>query len=85
MNSQTVPRFWELYRQLPEKVQKTGTGGLSALRRESGSSQPALPSLGVPSGTLVRSCDAVVGLVEGNTITWFWIGDHRAFDREFPA
>ena len=26
-----------------------------------------------------------VGLVQGATITWFWIGDHKAFDRTFPS
>ncbi|HEV3144625.1 MAG TPA: hypothetical protein VGZ47_12120, partial [Gemmataceae bacterium] len=26
-----------------------------------------------------------VGLVQGESITWFWIGTHKTFDREFPA
>lgn len=25
-----------------------------------------------------------VGILEGDTIMWIWIGDHEAFDRTFP-
>jgi len=26
-----------------------------------------------------------VGIRDGNTITWIWIGSHDEFDRQFPA
>ena len=25
-----------------------------------------------------------VGILQGDTITWIWIGDHKAFDKAFP-
>ena len=25
-----------------------------------------------------------LGVVEGDSIVWFWIGDHEDFDRDFP-
>ena len=32
---------------------------------------------------ITRNCRAV-GMVQGDTITWHWIGDHHDFDRVFP-
>lgn len=88
MNSQTVPRFWQLYRKLPASVRKQAR---AAYRRFV--DNPAHPSLrfhrleAYPELWSVRVTRDVraVGLVEAQTITWFWIGSHKAFDRAFPT
>ncbi len=87
MNSQTLPRFWELYRQLSQNVRKQAR---AAYRRFE--ANPAHPSLhfhrlAVDSelwSVRVSRDYRAVGLVTGNTITWFWIGNHEEFDRTFP-
>jgi hypothetical protein len=87
MNSQTVPAFWQLYRRLPWKVRQVARGAYRQFVAD-----PAHPSLhfhrlaaatDVWSVRITRSYRAV-GLVEGATITWFWIGTHKGFDRAFP-
>jgi hypothetical protein len=87
MNSQTAGGFWRLYRLLPktvrEQARKTYRQFLAnpahpSLRFHRLASYPDLWSVRV-----TRDYRAV-GLVEENTITWFWIGNHRAFDRAFP-
>jgi hypothetical protein len=87
MNSQTVAGFWRLYRLLPKAVRQQAR---KAYRRFQ--DNPAHPGLhfhrlaSYPELWSVRVTRdyRAVGLVEGDTITWFWIGNHKAFDGEFP-
>lgn len=87
MNSQTVEEFWSMYRRLPRNVRAKA---VEAYRRFT--ENPAHQSLrfhrlvSAPelwSVRITRSYRAV-GLLQGDTITWFWIGDHEEFDKEFP-
>lgn len=86
MNSQTVPRFWQLYRKLSKEVRRQAREAYLHF-----ATNPAHPGLhfhrlrGHPDVWSVRVTLEVraVGLVEGDTITWFWIGSHRDFDRTF--
>ena len=85
MNSQTVPRFWQLYGNFLERF--AGRPEKHRLFQ----ANPAHPSLhfhrlrGHPELWSVRVSRDVraVGLLEGDTITWFWIGDHQGFERTF--
>jgi hypothetical protein len=87
MNSETVPRFWRLYRKLPQKIRQAARVAYHQFLAD-----PTHPSLHFHrlavapqlwSVRITRDYRAV-GLIQGATITWFWIGDHRAFDRMFP-
>ncbi len=87
MNSQTVSRFWQLYRKLPRKIRQA-----ARIAYRQFVADPTHPSLHFQrlavsaqlwSVRITRDYRAV-GLVQGTTITWFWIGDHKAFDRAFP-
>ena len=87
MNSQTAARFWRLYRKLPQKVRQA-----ARVTYRQFLSDPTRPSLHFHrlavsaqlwSVRVTRDYRAV-GLVQGNSITWFWIGDHGAFERTFP-
>jgi hypothetical protein len=87
MISRTVAGFWQLYRKLPRKIRNAARVAHRQFRTD-----PAHPSLHFHrlatapqlwSVRITRDYRAV-GLVQGSTITWFWIGDHKAFDRDFP-
>jgi len=87
MNSQTVPRFWQHYRKLPSKIRQAARIAYRQFLAD-----PTHPSLQFHrlavnaelwSVRITRDYRAV-GLQKGSTITWFWIGNHRAFDRAFP-
>lgn len=86
MNSQTVPRFWQLYRMLPREIRQRAREAYRLFQ-----DNPTHPSLhchrlkGHPEAWSVRVTRdfRAVGLLEGDTITWFWIGDHQAFERAF--
>jgi hypothetical protein len=88
MNSVTSAPFWRLYRQLPAAAQQAARKAYQQFQ-----SDPTHPGLRFKrlahdprlwSVRITRSYRAV-GLVQGDTITWFWIGDHDAFERDFPV
>jgi hypothetical protein len=87
MNSTTVEGFWQLYRKLPRHVREAAREAYRHFRDDP--SHPALRfhrPLTAPqlwSVRITRDCRAV-GLVKGDTITWFWVGNHQDFDQEFP-
>jgi Txe/YoeB family toxin of Txe-Axe toxin-antitoxin module len=87
MISRTVPGFWQMYRRPPRKIRNQARAAYEQFRAD-----PAHPGLHfyrlesekrLWSVRITRNHRAV-GLVRGDTITWFWVGDHEAFDRDFP-
>ncbi|MBI4769119.1 MAG: hypothetical protein HY784_01570 [Chloroflexi bacterium] len=84
MNSQAVPQFWRLFNQLPQNVrrrankayriwlQNPDTPGLQFKRV--GNTRPVYS---VRIGDNYRA----LGLLHGNTVTWFWIGRHDEYER----
>jgi hypothetical protein len=87
MNSQTVPAFWALYRRLPKRVRLHARAAYQLFL-----GNPLHPSLHFHRLALDAHLWSVrvtrdyraVGLVEDDTITWFWIGAHKEFDQAFP-
>jgi hypothetical protein len=87
MNSRTVPGFWQLYRKLPRKVRDAARVAYRQFHTDSTHPSLHFHRLAVAAqlwSVRVTRTHRAVGLVRGDTITWFWIGDHKAFDRDFP-
>ncbi len=87
MKSQTLPGFWERYHRLPAKVRRAARDAYRQFM-----ANPHHPSLHFhrlfndPHYWSVRISRDYrgVGFLEGDTITWIWIGSHKEFDRAFP-
>jgi hypothetical protein len=86
MKSQTVPLFWQLYRKLAKEIRQQAKKAYRLFR-----TNPAHPGLHFHrlethpelwSVRVTRDYRAV-GALQGDTITWFWIGNHEEFDRTF--
>ena len=84
MKSATLPSFWTSYRELHSSVQK-GAQKAYRLWQEN----PFHPSLhfkcinseeGIWSVRVSRSHRAL-GVLEGDIMTWFWIGNHDDYER----
>jgi mRNA-degrading endonuclease RelE of RelBE toxin-antitoxin system len=84
MKSETLPSFWAEYRKLsnPIKERARKTYRLWA-------DNPFHPSLhfkcidskeGIWSVRVTRSYRAV-GILDGDTVTWFWIGSHDDYEQ----
>ena len=84
MRSRATPRFWAAYRELPSEIQTRAREAYGLFREN-----PGHPSLqfkkihGVEPMYSVRVTLSyrAVGLLEGDLITWFWIGSHDDYDR----
>jgi hypothetical protein len=86
--SRAAPQFWELYRSLPPDVRVAARKAY-----EKFSENPAHPGLRLErlrgdrrawSVRITRDYRAVA-LRSGDEWVWLWIGDHKEFDRRFPA
>lgn len=83
MTSSTTGRFWKCYRDLPAEVRIQAR---EAYGRFLGN--PRHPSLHFKQVHSTRPVFSVrisrdyraVGLVDGDEITWFWIGSHADYD-----
>ena len=84
MKSRTSARFWGLFRRLPLDVQRKAYRAYHLWR--------AYPSAKGLNFKRVNPEEAIysvrigldyraLGLLEGDTIYWFWIGPHDEYDR----
>jgi hypothetical protein len=84
MKSQAGPRFWQLFQDLPEEVQRLAVKSYRLWQ-----ANPNHPSLryrrleGRESLMTVRIGDhyRALGLREPGVIVWIWIGPHAEYDR----
>jgi hypothetical protein len=84
MNSQTLPQFWKLYYRLPVDVQRRASKTYRIWRQNPetvglhfkrvGSTRPVYS---IRIGDYYRA----LGLLHGDTVTWFWIGRHDEYER----
>lgn len=86
MKSATLPSFWTAYDALDEKIRRRARRAYRLWTRN-----PFHPSLrfkcisrkeNVWSARITLGYRAL-GVMEGNTVTWFWIGDHDDYERFF--
>jgi hypothetical protein len=86
VTSATLPSFWDSYGRLDHTLKAKARKAYRPW-----SEDPFHPSLrfkcvnreeNVWSVRLSRGCRAI-GLLEGDTVTWFWVGDHDEYERHF--
>lgn len=84
MKSTTLPSFWTRYRQLSSPVRESARKAYQLWAEN-----PFHPSLhfkcidneeAIWSVRITRSYRAL-GVLEGNTVTWFWIGSHGDYEQ----
>jgi hypothetical protein len=82
--SKTLPSFWESYRALPDPTRKAARKAFEIWKEN-----PFYPSLRFKCDeptTHVWSLRITLGfralcVFEAGTATWFWIGDHPAYEK----
>ena len=86
MKSQTLDSFWDAYRSLSEKDRRSARKSYRLWR-----DNPFHPSLrfkcinsqeDVWSVRINRSYRAI-GILDKDTLTWFWIGNHNDYEQFF--
>lgn len=84
MNSRTTRTFWRRFDALPTDVQARATRAYTIWRTDP--SHPSIQFKRVSASEPVYSvriglAHRALGLLDGNTVTWFWIGAHDEYDR----
>ena len=83
MNSDTLPSFWEAYKLLQESIRKQAKKAYKLWKNN-----PYHPSLNfkcvnknedIWSVKISRGYRAI-GIMEADTVTWFWIGGHDEYE-----
>jgi hypothetical protein len=86
MNSGTLPSFWAAYRSLDEDLKQSARKAYRLWAEN-----PFHPSLrfkcinhdeNIWAVRITRGYRAV-GVLESNTVVWFWIGNHDDYERFF--
>ncbi len=84
MKSQVTEDFWDLFSKLPERIKAQARKSYQlwkvnpahpGLHFKRIHSQEAMYSVRVGIGW------RVLGLLEGDTMTWFWIGSHADYEK----
>jgi hypothetical protein len=86
MNSATLPSFWAAYRKLDESVRERARKAYRLWAEN-----PFHPSLHFKCINREENIWSVritlnyraLGIMDGDTVTWFWIGSHDDYDRFF--
>lgn len=84
MKSRANQRFWSLFRDLPGDIQERARETYRTFNENP--RHPSLhfkkvdPEKPIYSVRVTRDYRAM-GVMNGDTITWFWIGNHADYDR----
>lgn len=86
MKSVTLPSFWASYGKLDETVKRRAKRAF-----ELWSENPFHPSLHFKCINSEENIWSVritlnyraIGVLDGDTLTWFWIGSHKEYERYF--
>jgi Txe/YoeB family toxin of Txe-Axe toxin-antitoxin module len=86
MNSVTLPSFWDSYRILDETLRRSARKASRLW-----AANPFHPSLHFECinreedvwSVRVTLSHRAVGVLDGDTVTWFWIGSHDDYERFF--
>lgn len=81
MESKAVESFWEDYSRLPEKIQKAADKQFSLWQRDPSHPSLRFKKVGDYWSARVTGSYRAVGIMDGDTVIWFFIGTHGEYER----
>ena len=84
MRAKATLKFWKLYAALPPEMQRQARKAYLLWKADP--DHPSLRFKRVDEEEPIYSARVnrdyrVLGVLEGDTVIWFWIGDHEEYDR----
>ncbi len=84
MKSRATPKFWKCYARLPRRVQRHARKAYQLWKANP--DHPSLHFKRVDEEDPIYSARVtedyrVLGLLEGDTVIWYWIGRHDEYER----
>ena len=86
IKSQTVSSFWTAYRALPENTRKDARKAYRLWKQNPFHSSLHFKCINYKEhiwSIRISLGYRALGIYEGDTVTWFWVGDHEAYERFF--
>lgn len=81
MNHRTTAGFWRRYDQLPQEIQKLADKNFQLLKADPYHPSLHFKKIGELWSVRVGRGYRALGLNDGDTVQWFWIGTHGAYDQ----
>jgi mRNA-degrading endonuclease RelE of RelBE toxin-antitoxin system len=84
MNSRATPKFWKLYHRLPLSVQRRAQKAYQQWQKNPAHSGVHFKRVDEEEPIYsARISDAyrVLGILDQDTVIWFWIGTHDEYER----
>lgn len=84
MKSKAVPSFWEGFDRLPRKIQVTARKQYELWLRDPHHSSVRFKRAGDFWSARVTGSYRALGVMDGDTVIWFFIGTHAEYDHLLP-
>ena len=81
MNSHATSRFWELYDQLPKDIRQTAVKQYRLWLQNPRYPSVQFKKIGEFWSARITDDYRALGIMEGDTVVWFWIGTHQEYER----
>ena len=79
--SLALPRFWDLYDELPAEVQAQADKQYSVFSKDPFHPSLRFKQVGPFWSVRISYSYRALALREDDTLTWFWIGTHTDYDK----
>lgn len=81
MNSRATGKFWQMYNALPAEIQKLAVKQYALWLRDHSHPSVQFKKVGRFWSARVTDNYRVVGVMDGDTVIWFWIGVHDEYNK----
>ena len=81
MESHASEDFWVLYRKLPPSIQQAADKQFALFLRDPGHPSLHLKRVGEFWSVRITGSYRALALREKGVFYWFWVGDHREYER----
>jgi hypothetical protein len=81
MQSKAVASFWEAYRRLPAKIRKAARKQYALWLGDPNHPSVCFKKVGDYWSARVTGSYRAIGIADGDTVIWFFIGTHAEYDR----
>ena len=81
MNHHATSAFWDCYQRLPIAIQHLAEKNYELLRIDPDHPSLHFKKIGIFRSVRVGIAYRALGIEDGNTVVWFWIGKHDEYER----
>jgi hypothetical protein len=81
MRHHATSAFWDCYKRLPAAIQQIADKNYELLQRDLNHPSLHFKKVGIYRSVRVGIAYRALGIEDGDTVVWFWIGSHDEYER----